>query len=112
MTSEGYIGKMIARVRDWREERESEQLRKRVEEIKIAGRPPVKQQRVSAAKAGVEDEEEEEEPPVLAEPHLAEQGPAVIQFHEPEIRQNPKKAMPKPPQGKTTSSFLPPTFCA
>ena len=101
MTSEGYIGKMIARVRDWREERESEQLRKRVEEIKIAGRPPVKQQRVSAAKAGVEDEEEEEEPPVLAEPHLAEQGPAVIQFHEPEIRQNPKKAMPKPPQGKT-----------
>jgi S-DNA-T family DNA segregation ATPase FtsK/SpoIIIE len=108
MTSEGYIGKMIARVRDWREERESERLRKRVEEIKIAGRPPVKQQRVSGAKAGVEDEEEEEEPPVPAEPHLAEQGPTVIQFHEPEIRQNPKKAIPKPPQGKTNFK-LPPT---
>ena len=56
MTSEGYIGKMIARAREWREERESEQLRKRVEEIKIAGRPPVKQQLVSGAKAGVEDD--------------------------------------------------------
>ena len=49
MSAEGYIGKMIARVKEWREERESEQLRKRVEEIKIAGRPPVKQQRISAA---------------------------------------------------------------
>ena len=56
MTSEGFIGQLIARSREWRNEREAERLRKRVEEIKIAGRPPVKQQRVSAAKSVAEEE--------------------------------------------------------
>jgi S-DNA-T family DNA segregation ATPase FtsK/SpoIIIE len=108
MSAQGYIGKIIARVKDWREEREAEQLRKRVEEIKIAGRPPVKQQRVSAAKGLAEDEDEEEEPPVPAEPNLAEQGPAVIQFHDPEVAQAPKKIpAPKITRGKT--SFRLPT---
>jgi DNA segregation ATPase FtsK/SpoIIIE, S-DNA-T family len=101
MAADGHLGKMIARVKDWREEREAERLRKRVEEIKVAGRPPVKPQRVSAAK-GVALAEAEEEPLVPAEPNLAEHGPAVIQFHEPEIRQNAKKALPpNPSQGKT-----------
>jgi S-DNA-T family DNA segregation ATPase FtsK/SpoIIIE len=92
MSAEGYIGRMIARVKEWREERESEQLRKRVEEIKIAGRPPVKQQRVSSAAGAAEEQAEEEPPAVPAEPNLAEHGPAVIQFHEPEVAQAPKKA--------------------
>jgi S-DNA-T family DNA segregation ATPase FtsK/SpoIIIE len=101
MTSEGYFGRMIARVRDWREEREAERLRKRVEEIKIAGRPAVKQQRLSGAK-DLADDEQEEEPPVPAEPNLAEHGPAVIQFHDAEITQAPKKALTrKIPRGKT-----------
>jgi S-DNA-T family DNA segregation ATPase FtsK/SpoIIIE len=100
MSAEGYIGKMIARVKEWREEREAERLRKRVEEIKIAGRPPVKQQRVSAAKDATD--EEEEPPAVPAEPNLAEHGPAVIQFHDPEVAKAPKKApAPKVVQGKT-----------
>jgi DNA segregation ATPase FtsK/SpoIIIE, S-DNA-T family len=100
MSAEGYIGKMIAKVKDWRDERESERLRKRVEEIKVAGRPPVKQQRISAAQ-GVADQEEEA--PVPAEPNLAEHGPAVIQFHDSEIAKAPKKiAAPKIVQGKTS----------
>ena len=37
----------IARVKDWREEREAATAAQAVEEIKIAGRPPVAQQRVS-----------------------------------------------------------------
>ena len=100
LTSEGFIGKMIARVQDWREEREKERLRKRVEEIKVAGRPPVKQQRVSAAPT----EEEAAEPATeeaIGEPNLADHGPAVIQF-EPEITAPPKKVtQPKIPKGKT-----------
>ncbi|MGD0965371.1 MAG: DNA translocase FtsK [Candidatus Acidiferrales bacterium] len=99
ITAEGYIGKMIARARNWHEEREAERLRKRVEEIKIAGRPPVKQLRVSATK---DLAEEEEQPAVPSEPNLAEHGPAVIQFHDSEVAQAPKKAPPpKVSRGKT-----------
>ncbi|MGH9564144.1 MAG: DNA translocase FtsK 4TM domain-containing protein, partial [Terracidiphilus sp.] len=47
MADDGHVWKMVARVKEWRERRESERLRKRVEEIKIAGRPPVPQQKVS-----------------------------------------------------------------
>jgi len=91
LSSEGFIGKMIARAKDWREEREKTRLRKRVEEIKIAGRPPAKPQRVSAKDIV---EEEEEPAAVKAEPNLAEQGPTVIQFREPEIARPLKKAPP------------------
>ncbi len=34
MANDGYIGQLLARVQDWREARESDRLRKRVEEIK------------------------------------------------------------------------------
>ncbi len=104
MTSEGIVGKWIAGVKEWREEREAERLRKRVEEIKIAGRPPVKQQRVAV----VENEEDAEPSLEKIEPHLAERGPAVIQFHEPEIAQQSKKAAPpKQPLGKTNFRLPP-----
>ena len=101
MTNEGFIGKLILRARNWREERQKAKLRKRVEEIKIAGRPPVKPQRVSA-----KDIDAEEAPAAVAdeadvEPNLAEQGPAVIHF-EPEIAAPPKKvSFPKIPKSKT-----------
>ena len=48
MAAEGYFGQMIGRVKDWREERESKRMRKRVEEIKIAGRRPAPAQSCSA----------------------------------------------------------------
>ena len=64
--AEGFFGKRIRgineRVKDWREEREAEKLRKRVEEIKIAGRPSVLTQLKSAKASAVQDEEEIEEP--------------------------------------------------
>ena len=61
MASDGYVGQLIARAKDWREARESDRLRKRVEEIKIAGRPPVQQQRVSTKELAREEDEEDEE---------------------------------------------------
>ncbi|HEX4003869.1 MAG TPA: DNA translocase FtsK [Candidatus Acidoferrales bacterium] len=104
----GMIGKWMAQAKEWREEREAARLRKRVEEIKIAGRPPVNQagQRRVAVKEVDEDKEAPEPNP---EPLLAERGPAVIKFHEPEMPPSPKRAAePKVSRGRT-SFRLPPS---
>ena len=108
LTNEGFIGKLMVRLKNWREERQKAKLRKRLEEIKIAGRPAVKPQRVSAREmAAVAEPEEEIFPEILEdepdpEPNLAEQGPAVIHF-EPEISVPAKKApAPKIPKSKTS----------
>jgi DNA segregation ATPase FtsK/SpoIIIE, S-DNA-T family len=102
MASDGIAGRLLARISAWREERESERLRKRVEEIKIAGRPPVQQQRVSTKLA--RDEEEEAEGEFDEEsPRQTERAPAVIKFHENEPAPAPKKfaSDPKISRGKT-----------
>jgi S-DNA-T family DNA segregation ATPase FtsK/SpoIIIE len=98
IADEGAVGKWIARVKEWREEREAARLRKKVEEIKIAGRPPVAQQRVSTKEVAESEEAEEEE-----RPKRAERGPAVIQFHEAETAPAPRKSAsePKIARGKT-----------
>ena len=98
IAKDGLVGKTLARISAWREERESERLRKRVEEIKIAGRPPVPPQRVSTKAAIQEPAEEEEE----AEERLREYEPAVIKFHEREELASKKQAPdPKIPRGRT-----------
>jgi S-DNA-T family DNA segregation ATPase FtsK/SpoIIIE len=109
MAGEGLLGKWIAWAKEWREERESARLRKRVEEIKIAGRPPVAQQRVSTKEI---DEDEEEETAERAEPMLAERGPTVIKFHDPETAPPPKKqsAEPKISRGRTSYKLPPPNL--
>jgi DNA segregation ATPase FtsK/SpoIIIE, S-DNA-T family len=103
MASEGAIGQWIARARAWREERESARLRRQVEEIKIAGRKPVLQQRVSTKELNEEEEEEQELVPEFDDtPAQGERGPHVIQFHEPTAPPAaPKKsADPKIARGK------------
>ncbi|HKW89561.1 MAG TPA: DNA translocase FtsK [Candidatus Acidoferrales bacterium] len=107
---EGFIGKrfygVIDRYRDWREAREAQRLRKRVEEIKISGRPSVAQQaktsKISAflgKKGQIEhDEEAEDEKPDLR------RGFPVIAFSErAEAAPAPRKsaADPKIAKGKT-----------
>ena len=108
MHPEGMFGKLSARLKDWREERESERLKKRVEEIKIAGRPAVSQQRISARESiAVEEETEEEEAEIEERESSLEsrRGPAVIKFHEQErvAPPAPKKntSGPKIATGKT-----------
>jgi DNA segregation ATPase FtsK/SpoIIIE, S-DNA-T family len=107
MAPEGMVGKWMAQAKDWREEREAARLRKRVEEIKIAGRPPVNQKR-----AAVKDlDEEEEEKELNPEPMLAERGPAVIKFHELETAPPPKKtAEPKVSRGRMAFRLPPSTL--
>jgi S-DNA-T family DNA segregation ATPase FtsK/SpoIIIE len=100
MGKDGFAGKAIARLRAWREKRESERLRKRVEEIKIAGRPPVQQQRVST-RAVVEEEDEEEEQDAEDDRPSADREPSVIKFLERDTTPVPKKsADPKITRGK------------
>jgi DNA segregation ATPase FtsK/SpoIIIE, S-DNA-T family len=90
MEDDGMIGKWFASFKAWRDERESTRLRKRVEEIKIAGRPAVRQNRSAVQEVDEEEDEEElEEPPP---PNAGERGPAVIQFHQNEKLPTPKKS--------------------
>ncbi|HEV2223921.1 MAG TPA: DNA translocase FtsK 4TM domain-containing protein, partial [Candidatus Acidoferrales bacterium] len=87
--AEGFLGRrilaLVDRVKDWREARESEKLRKRVEEIKIAGRPAVPAQqktRVATTIRDIEEIEDEEKPelrrvaPVITFSESAEALPA------------------------------------
>ena len=112
MANDGYLGQLWARVQDWREARESDRLRKRVEEIKIAGRPPVPRQRVST-KELAEDEEEEEREAEEAR-NDARRAPTVIKFHENESVALPpakkKSAEPKIATGKTTYKLPSPSL--
>ena len=111
--AEGFLGKrilaMIDRVKDWREARESEKLRKRVEEIKIAGRPAVPAQqktKVATTIRNIEEIEDEEKP----EPR---RGAPVITFSEP-IEASPARKSsgtePKIAKGKTTYRLPSPTL--
>ncbi len=66
LTENGFVGKrvhaLLDRINDWREAREAAKLRRRVEEIKIVGRPAVVSQ-MKSGKVGVKDEDEEIEEP-------------------------------------------------
>jgi S-DNA-T family DNA segregation ATPase FtsK/SpoIIIE len=106
MAAEGMVGQWFARVQAWREERESKRLRKQVEDIKIAGRKPVAQQRVSTKE--VEDDQEEPIEAVDDRPAQGERGPHVIQFHDPTPPPPAKKAVePKISRGKTNFKLPP-----
>ena len=108
LAPEGIVGKYMAQLKDWREEREAARLRKRVEEIKIAGRPPVNQtNRRTAVKEADEEEEEKEKLNQRAEPMRAERGPAVIKFHEPEVAPPKKAVEPKVARGRTAFKLPP-----
>ena len=102
---DAYLGRLRKRYADWKEERESEKLRKKVENIKISGRPAVAQQRVSARAALGEEEAEAEEPRTDA----SEAGPAVVKFLDPEIAGSSKKRQldQRPGRGKTPYKLPP-----
>jgi S-DNA-T family DNA segregation ATPase FtsK/SpoIIIE len=113
MASDGYVGQLIARAKEWREARESDRLRKRVEEIKIAGRPPVQQQRVSTKELAQDEDEEEEEDDEESKVE-ARRGAAVIKFHENEPATPPpskkKSSEPKISLGKTNYKLPSPSL--
>ena len=111
MTADGYFGQLMARAREWRE---SDRLRKRVEEIKIAGRPAVAQQRVSTKEAVVEkDEEEEDEHEEKEAPTLLSRIPTIIKFRDDEPsppKKKPAASEPKIAHGRTNYKLPPPSL--
>jgi len=103
--AEGFLGKriiaLVDRVRDWREMREAEKLRRRVEEIKIAGRPAVAMQMKSGKTATtIRDAEEMAGEETIEPPRRA----PVITFSEPLDAAPARKSSstePKIAKGKT-----------
>ena len=92
-----FVPALMERYNAWREAREQTRLRKRVEEIKISGRPAVASQVREAvnkmfAKAAVE--EEEETPPVEeVEDKPSRRAPVILRFKE----KGQREEEPKPP---------------
>ncbi|MGC2421561.1 MAG: DNA translocase FtsK [Candidatus Acidiferrales bacterium] len=101
MGSDGALGRMMARARLWREEREAERLRKRVEKIKIAGRPAIGQQRVALE----EVEEEEAESEAGADEKRGERSGSIIRFFDGKNDQAPKKGAPGPRIAQGRANF-------
>ncbi|MGC1106561.1 MAG: DNA translocase FtsK [Candidatus Acidiferrales bacterium] len=101
---DGFLGKriygLIDRVKDWREARDSEKLRRRVEEIKIAGRPAVVTQLKSAKPAAVKDQQEEIEEPETESRHAA---PTITFSERADAETAPRRtgSEPKIAKGKT-----------
>ena len=107
MASGGYIGRVVERVKDWRDERESQRMRKRVEEIKISGRRPAPAQSL-ASKDLLADEHEIEDAEVEGRGGAASREPAVIKFHENEIASSApsrKSAGPEPKIAKGKAAY-------
>ncbi len=100
----GFLGKrihaLIDRVKDWREERDSEKLRRRVEEIKIAGRPAVVTQLKSAKTSAVKDEQEEIEEHETESRRVA---PAITFSERADVETPPRRtgSEPRIAKGKT-----------
>ncbi|MGC1580524.1 MAG: DNA translocase FtsK 4TM domain-containing protein, partial [Candidatus Acidiferrales bacterium] len=102
MGAEGYLGRMVVRLKDWREERESMRLRRRMEEIKVSGRRAAPAQAVSSRDAAVAAEVEPEED---SEPENSSRMPTVIKFRDSEIAPAKLKAAAEPKIAKGKTSY-------
>jgi DNA segregation ATPase FtsK/SpoIIIE, S-DNA-T family len=102
MAADGVIGSWVERVRQWREAREAARLRKQVEEIKIAGRPPVPQQRISAKEQREEEENSSEESIGAVS---SEHTPLVVEFLQAAMAPALKRSASDPKIARSKMSF-------
>jgi S-DNA-T family DNA segregation ATPase FtsK/SpoIIIE len=125
LAAEGVFGRVTTRIKNWRDARESQRQRLRVQAIKIAGRKPVPAQSISKDLAVVGDEEDSEKSPRMKLELLdsragdraesasdfdrdedgESRSPAIIKFHEPEIAKPSKKASADPRITKGKAAF-------
>ena len=96
-----FIGPLKERYYNWREEREQERMRKRLEQIKVEGRPPIPAQAMTEVDASATTEQEEREEARRAE---AERPQAIV-FSNPEERKASPKPGPAPRIAKGVTSF-------
>jgi S-DNA-T family DNA segregation ATPase FtsK/SpoIIIE len=108
----GLLGHQIDRWKKWRSAAEVEKQLRRVEQIKIAGRPPVPHQRIPAKQAPANDAGEAVPFLRVAAPVGEDAGPAVITLPEPIEVSDPKKAFsgPKITRGRASYRLPSPTM--
>ena len=106
MGEQGFIGKrihaFIDRVNDWREARDAEKLRKRVEEIKIAGRPAVVTQLKSAKASAVKDVDDDIE---NLEPEARRVAPTITFGERADAEPAPRRSAPEPKISKGKTAY-------
>jgi S-DNA-T family DNA segregation ATPase FtsK/SpoIIIE len=95
-----FVAPLRERYAAWREEREQERMRKRLEQIKMAGRPPIPQQPAAKGDANAIAEEDERE----ARSQEAEHSRAIV-FRDAEEKKAPAKPSPAPRIAKGATSF-------
>src|SRR3984893_504587 len=94
------IGPLRERYWAWREEREQERMRKRLEQIKMEGRAPIPSQGASQGDTNVADEEEQRE----SRMEESERSRAIV-FGGPEQKKAAAKSSPSPRIAKGATSF-------
>jgi S-DNA-T family DNA segregation ATPase FtsK/SpoIIIE len=107
LAENGFIGKrifaLVERYRDWREAREADKLRKRVEEIKIAGRPAVATQSKSAKISTTLRDEEENADEAAAESRRS--SPKITFGARGDSEPAPRKSTPEPKIAKGKTAY-------
>src|SRR6202049_3407490 len=94
------IGPLKARYWEWREEREQERMRKRLEQIKMEGRPPIPSHAAANGDVNAAVEEDERE----SRTEESERSRAIV-FGGPDQKKAPAKATPSPRIAKGATSF-------
>src|SRR2546426_10747661 len=95
----GIFERLRERYQAWREAREQERLRKRLEEIKIAGRPPVPPQTVGAKEALKKSSEQDEKE---AGTEAEKSGPVLVRHENPPAVQAKLGLEPRIARGVTS----------
>ncbi len=112
MAEGGMLHRLYMRYQDWREERETVRMRKRVEETKISGRPPAARQRIESGEIVMDDDDEEEPENEKSWTPKSSSEPPVIKFPEPLKPESPRKGGPDPKisRGKTSYKLPSPSL--
>jgi S-DNA-T family DNA segregation ATPase FtsK/SpoIIIE len=93
------IGPLKERYLDWREVREQERMRKRLEQIKMEGRPPIPSHGMAMGGTNALAEEEHE-----AAPRESDRSRAIV-FRDPDEKKAPAKSSPSPRIAKGAANF-------
>jgi len=106
MAGDGMVGRWVERWRDYREQREDARLRKKVDAIKVGGRPPAAPQTIALRSAVLDDEVDEDVAAGISK--TPSRAPTVIKFHEPEKAAAKRAAGPAKNAEGRTNFKLPP----
>ena len=108
---DGMIGRWVEKWKDYREEREDARLRKKVDAIKVGGRPPAAPQTIALRTDLLEEDVDEDVVAGLSK--TPSRTPTVIKFHQEEKASGSKRTAPtaaKTADGRTAFKLPPITL--